>query len=417
MKIAIVADPHLNDNTYFEIKDKVHTHLPFRTIDAMKAFEFIVDKAISEKVEAFVNLGDTFDSPNPHNDVSAFFNAQMKKLVNANIQVFVIIGNHDAAKKHHALKPIRELNVINVIDTPLIISDKIKEHVLFFFPHSMDIEHGVISQKQAFFDFAKAINEGNYSGKKIFFGHIGLNGASVNQYVDKSIVNMLDYSSVRRMKKKNFYDSDSDKVSVGDLDLLSVDYIFLGDYHRHQKLPTKNSESMYVGSIERTDFNEIGQKKGFVIYDSEAVDKKDVVVFHEYRECRKFVELIGSFNDIKEAAKKINVADNKHAVVKLTFHGTNLEYIEFSKKYDKIKDWIIKNIEPVHFIFDRKIISEIKRITLDETSENSGDLKDDGDMVINVVFGLIDEVEKVDAEKAILKDLAASVYKEVIGVK
>jgi DNA repair exonuclease SbcCD nuclease subunit len=216
------------------------------------------------------------------------------------------------------------------------------------------------------------------------------------------------------MRKKNWYDSSAEKVSVGDLELLNVDYVFLGDYHRYQKLPVEKNVAMYVGSIERTDFNEIGQKKGFVIFDSDA--KEDKVSFIEYKDCRKFVELIGSLNDIKEAAKRIDIENNQKSIVKLTFRGTNADYIEYSKKHDRIKEWINSKLNPVHFIFDREIVSLFAKPSVDPESQKDNHIDaskieaPEERMVLSVVSDLIDEIEKNDNERISLKKLAEEIY-------
>src|ERR1022692_407822 len=64
-----------------------------------RAFEKIVNAAISEKVDFVVIAGDLYDTGLKSFESALFFNKSMLRLKEAGIDVYLIHGNHDAASK------------------------------------------------------------------------------------------------------------------------------------------------------------------------------------------------------------------------------------------------------------------------------------------------------------------------------
>ena len=420
MKIAIIADVHLNKSTYGQVKDKDLSHLPFRTVDFMRAFEYSIDKAIKLTPDLLVIVGDTYDNFYPNNDVSGFFNAQIKKLHEANIHSVFMVGNHDVCKKHHALKPLKELDLTyaKVIDSPSMI--EMGDYILMFFPYSLEIEQDKITTKKQFVDFVNDVKQeiadspSLQNKKVIFFGHFGVQGATMNQYSVKP-VGLITEQSIKRIAKKNFRNYDDGAITVAELDDIGASYVFLGDYHKHQVLPTQNCKSMYVGSIERADINEMGQKKGFVLFDDSLPesDKMGTCVFIEYPNCRPFVELRGNWNDIKNGAKAIT-DESKGAIVKISFIGNKSQLIECHANMQKLKDWLKKKIDPVHIMYEQNIIDEQDKKEATEMEQQilkTG--KIDASDVLGVAIEMIDETEKDLDENAALKTMANEIYNEI----
>jgi len=64
-----------------------------------RAFEKVLDAAISEKVDFLIIAGDLYDTGLKSFESALFFNKQMARLKDAGIAVYLIYGNHDAASK------------------------------------------------------------------------------------------------------------------------------------------------------------------------------------------------------------------------------------------------------------------------------------------------------------------------------
>ena len=102
MKFIHFADAHL-DSPFLGL-----SFLPsesFKQIQnaPMQSLTKIVDLALKEKVDLVLIAGDTFDSFKPTPSVQIFFAREIERLVNAQIQVIMIFGNHDHMSKEDLL--------------------------------------------------------------------------------------------------------------------------------------------------------------------------------------------------------------------------------------------------------------------------------------------------------------------------
>ena len=102
MKFIHFADAHL-DSPFLGL-----SFLPsesFKQIQnaPMQSLTKIVDLALKEKVDLVLIAGDTFDSFKPTPSAQIFFAHEIERLVNAQIQVIMIFGNHDHMSKEDLL--------------------------------------------------------------------------------------------------------------------------------------------------------------------------------------------------------------------------------------------------------------------------------------------------------------------------
>jgi DNA repair exonuclease SbcCD nuclease subunit len=340
---SIIADCHLNKASFKEILDK-KTGLPFKTSDHLNSFKWAIDQNINViKPDILVIAGDSYENFDPSNDIRAFFNEQIYRVAVENkIRTYILVGNHEICMKHHALLPLKSLRIPNLFICEEPFYEKFMDYDLFFFPYSINIERGLIDEKAQFKDFADQIKKLNVNpDKSIFFGHIGIKGASLKNYVKNGV-------------EKKFLNT-SDGVSVDDLDSLGVGHIVLGDYHSHQKMPTKNCFSMYCGSIEISDISEIDQEKGFIVYDSSAeIGELGKCRFVKYPNTRKHIDVAGSLIEIKDKIKKTS-NDSLNPFVRIRFIGHEKEVSQFASSLDSIKKSIREKFNPIHIIDDQKI--------------------------------------------------------------
>ena len=70
-----------------------------------KSFTKAIDTAIEQKVDLVLIAGDTFDSVNPSPQSQLFFNHEIKRLTDQEIQVVMILGNHDYLNPEEMILP------------------------------------------------------------------------------------------------------------------------------------------------------------------------------------------------------------------------------------------------------------------------------------------------------------------------
>ena len=425
MKIHSTADCHLNKPLYKGVYDTEFPAIPFRNGDFMRSFRYSVDVAINDKTDLFAIVGDAYDNYEPLNPIRAFFNTQIKRLSSANIPVVILTGNHDVCSKHHALEPVAAMGLSNVqvISSPRLVS--FKDKLLMLFPYAMEIENGTYTTKELFNNFLehckkKIAQTPNFQNKEIlFFGHFGVKGAILNTYEDLTDIN-VPKEEKKEGKRKVFLNASSKDITIGDIDRLAeeigVKYVVLGDYHRHQILPTKNCISFYTGSIEKSDFSEANDEKGFVIYDSEAIDngKMGKCRFHAYPKSRPMVEINGNLQEI--LAEVDSLPSTIGTLVKIKFKGNEDQLREYSDAQKALEQKIKVKFDPIYTVasqelIDKKESEEAKDIEEDILNKDNLDDKD----VLMVVHEAIREKIENKEEQNILIKMAEDMFKEVKG--
>ena len=342
MRTAVCADLHLN-NSNFGRMDK--NGLSFRTKDFIAAFEFFVDYCISTlKPDRVIILGDIYDNPNPQNPVRKFFNKMIKRLSRAGIRVEIEVGNHDSCFFSHALQPVEEANFNNVrvhYEESFVVED---DCAFIFLPHTQEVERREKSHKLICREFgaknAAAIAKAKSEGLSVVaLGHFGVCGVEMNEGV----------------LNKNRED-----VTPDDLAALDADIILLGHYHADQELVIPGTiRSMYVGSLERSTFNDKSKEKSFVVLDTEK-GKLPVISRIVYPGARPMLTVTGTSEQIQTQIDAIKVSIDSglaEPIVKIKFVGTETEYVEYTKS----RKWIREVLSGAkHIAFEKDVVDPDK---------------------------------------------------------
>lgn len=88
-----------------------------RMQDFLDAFDFLVDYALEEHVDAVIFAGDAYKAREPSQTHQREFARRIRRLSEGNIATFLLVGNHDlpnAESRAHALEIFRTLDVPNV---------------------------------------------------------------------------------------------------------------------------------------------------------------------------------------------------------------------------------------------------------------------------------------------------------------
>jgi len=339
MIIGITGDLHLNNSVFGRIEKN---GLSFRSADFMRAFGVFVDRMIETKPEHVVIVGDTYENPHPQSPAREFLNEQMMRLSATGARTHILVGNHDRCFFHHALQPLRPLNIpgLHVVSEPEVVETD--SAVLLFMPHSEAVEQERMSFKEALAEFAARdlgrISAAAADGKDVlFFGHMPYLGASQN---DGSV---------------NAKDGDP---SWEDLDPFGPDYVFLGHFHAFQRLRSSQScHAMYVGSLERSNFGDLTSNKGFVVYNSDAASgDMGQASFVPYAGCRPMIRIAGGVAEIMAGVQSVSPDKlPEPPIVKVVCVGDRDE----QRRYDEAKPAIRKALSWVRHV-------ELEGETVDE---------------------------------------------------
>lgn len=319
MKIIHFADLHLGMENFGRIDPK--TGLNSRLSDYLDSFDFLVDYAIKEKVDLVIFSGDAYKTREPNPTYQREFARRIRKISQAGIPVVLIVGNHDspiASGKADTLEIFPTLGVENVF-----VSRK---------PEIINIE-GIQVATFPWMYKSQLLSADELKGKNLDI---------INQFLQKRISEKIDYLASKIDPKKPAilaahltaegatFGSERQVMLGSDIVVpLKVlankkfDYVALGHLHAHQEL-SKRPPIIYSGSIERVDFGEEKEAKGFILVELKTKNEKVKNVNYKFIEtpARKFksIKINISENDpdpMKAILEKIKKEKIANAVIKI----------------------------------------------------------------------------------------------------
>lgn len=267
IKFTHTADIHFGMENYGKIDPITGIHS--RLLDFNKALNFCIDRSIEENVDFFLFCGDAYKTSNPTPTQQKLFFGSLIKLYKANIPVVIIVGNHDnpaSFGKVHSLDLFSDLPIdgFYVIPKPSIIKLETKNGPIQIvgipWPNRNNIAISEKHAEKSYTDITSYISE--TVGKII---------NSLAQSLDKTIPAILaghltvSTGLFSGSEKRAIYGSDPIFLP-SQLAIEPFDYVALGHLHRFQDLNKNGHPSIiYPGSIERIDFGERNEEKGFCI--------------------------------------------------------------------------------------------------------------------------------------------------------
>lgn len=317
------ADVHYGMENYGKIDPATGIHT--RLLDFNTAFNFCIDVAIKENVDFFLFAGDAYKTAHPSPTQQRLLFQSLLRLFNAGIPVVLVIGNHDnplSFGKANALDLFGQLPVTGfyVIAKPtsFVLPTKSGPVQIIGIPWPSRTTLAINTHAQA---TAAELTE-----------YISASVASlIKQYTEQLdptipavLGGHLTVSSgiFSGSEKRAIYGTDP-LLLPSQLALKPLDYVALGHLHRYQNLHENSHPAIvYAGSIERVDFGERKEDKGFCLVTIH--DKTKTT--HEFIKTpmRPFLQIEVKLNDAEIQTEQILTQlkkfDIKNAVVKIVYH-------------------------------------------------------------------------------------------------
>ena len=266
MKILHTADIHIGVENYGKIDPE--TRSSTRLSDFLRSFDEMVEFAINETIDLFIIAGDAYKSRNPSQTHQREFAKRISKLSMNNIPVFILIGNHDSP---NIPGPATSLEIFPTLDVEKVtIGDELTNYQITTKSGPIQIvsvpwiRKGDLSNTQTY--PTQTIEEINEEIQKTVITKISSLVDSINPKLPAILVGHLSTESAITSSEKSMMLSKDYLIPTKNLTLPKLDYIALGHIHRHQQLNQK-PRVVYSGSIERIDFGEENDTKGFCLID------------------------------------------------------------------------------------------------------------------------------------------------------
>ena len=266
------ADIHFGMENYGRLDPKTGLHS--RLLDFQRAFNLCIDYAIEQKVDLFVFAGDAYKTATPSPTQQRLFVECLLRLFKANIPVVMVLGNHDhpmSFGKTHALDLFSQLPVegFYVIAKPQTIVIQTKSgpvHIVGIpWPSRSTVALNHLHHEEELSSYiSRSINT-------IIQHH----AQKLDPTVPAILVAHLTVGSALFSGSEKRAITGHDPIFLpSQLAIEPFDYVALGHLHRYQNLNEQGHPAVvYSGSLERIDFGERKEEKGFcdVVIESKQV--------------------------------------------------------------------------------------------------------------------------------------------------
>ena len=271
MKILHLSDIHIGSG-FCHGRVNPATGLNTRLEDFVKTLSLCIDRAIANHVDLVLFGGDAFPNATPAPYVQEAFANQFRRLVDADIPTVLLVGNHD---QHSQGLGGASLNIYRTLGVPgFVVGDTLTTHRIS--TRSGDVQ--IITLP--WLTRSTLMTRQETQGSSL---------AEVNQLLTDRLEVVIE-GEIRRLDPNIptvlLAHLMADNATLGAERLLAVgkgftlplslltrpcfDYVALGHVHKHQNLNKSNDPPViYPGSIERVDFSEEKEDKGYVMIDLE----------------------------------------------------------------------------------------------------------------------------------------------------
>lgn len=284
MKILHFADLHLGVENYGRIDPA--TGLSSRFLDFLSALDKVADYALENKIDIAVFCGDAYKSREPTPTQQRGFAKRINRLATSGIPIFLLIGNHDLPNA------IGRATTTEIFDTLAVKNVYVANRPDI---HRIPTNSGIIQivslpwlRRSALLtkEEGKNLNfeQINQRLQEILTNVIAANIAKLDPGLPSILAAHVWVTGAKVGSERSMTIGQEHALLASNIAHPAFDYIALGHIHKHQVLSEK-PPVVYAGSLERLDFGEEEDDKGFYVVeiepDKRAGERKVSFDFHQ----------------------------------------------------------------------------------------------------------------------------------------
>lgn len=268
IRVLHFADLHLGVENYGRLDPR--TGLSTRLGDFLRAFDTLVEYALENDIHLVLFAGDAYKGRKPSPTLQREFAKRIRQLAEAKILVFLLVGNHDmprAASRATSVEIFDTLAIRNVWVRDLpgteIIETKGGPVQVVALPW---VNRGwLLSQEE---HVGKNLLEIDFLIAEKWERIVENEIAHLDQKIPALLVAHGTVFGALYGSERSVILGQEMVIPRSAVTDPVFDYVALGHIHKHQVL-NENPPVVYAGSMERVDFGEEGEEKGFVVVEIE----------------------------------------------------------------------------------------------------------------------------------------------------
>jgi exonuclease SbcD len=266
IRIMHFADAHFGIETYGKIDPE--TGLNTRLLDFRKALDCAIEKALAAGVHVALFAGDAYKSRDPSQTHQREFASCIRRLTESGVPVVMITGNHDlpnAKGRANAIEIYRTLGVNNVYiaTIPEVLKLETPAGVLQIACLPYLLRSNILSREQI---RNKTVQETTCLMAEKYADYIGYLSRQLDPSLPSVFLGHFWIKNAKVSSQSGYLSVVEPEVLVSTVANSAFDYVAMGHIHKFQDLNKRcQPPVVYCGSIERTDFSERNEDKGFVL--------------------------------------------------------------------------------------------------------------------------------------------------------
>lgn len=260
IRLLHTGDLHIGVQNYGRLDSQTGIHT--RLIDFLNTFDMLVDYAIDSDVDGVLISGDVFKNREPNVTEQREFAKRIKRLSDRGINVYIIVGNHDL---HNAVHKATSVEIYDILDLPGVYVRRKPDIDI------LDTKRGPLQVIALPYVSASMINAEGSTIEELAMDMrqklCGIaEGLARKAYNDLPTVFMSHYSVIGAVpgSEKSIMLGREITLPLSCFSKEEFDYVALGHIHKHQVMG-EDPPVVYCGSMDRVDFNEEKEVKGFVM--------------------------------------------------------------------------------------------------------------------------------------------------------
>ncbi len=268
MKILHFADLHLGVESYGRIDPA--TGISSRLLDFLSVLDQVIDYALENRVDLVLFCGDAYKTREPSQTQQREFAKRINRLSISGIPIFLLIGNHDLPNA------IGKATTTEIFDTLAVKNVYVSNRPgIYRIPTSSGIiqiaslpwlrRSALLSKEETKnLDFEQI----NQRLQQVLTNIIAVHAAKLDPGLPSILVAHVGVASATVGSERLMSIGQEHFLLLGNVANPAFDYIALGHIHKHQVL-SDNPPVVYSGSLERLDFGEEEDEKGFYLVEIE----------------------------------------------------------------------------------------------------------------------------------------------------
>lgn len=260
------ADLHVGMENYGRLDPA--TGVSGRVLDFLGRLDELIDYGLEREVDLVAFAGDAFKTRDPNPTHQRAFARRVKRLADAGVPVVLLVGNHDLPAM---VQKASSVDIFHTLQVPNVIVGRVEEL------HPVETKSGPVQVVTVPYPVrSRLLTRPEFRGlsmsdldkalQQVVTELIEALKAGLDPEIPTVLIGHFSVASAVWGSERSVMLGRDVVVPKSVLADPAFDYVALGHIHKHQNLTMGEPDAppvVYAGSLERIDFGEEGQPKGF----------------------------------------------------------------------------------------------------------------------------------------------------------